>query len=1387
MYFAYLGSTVAAKVEPTISTYGTGDNNTGNVIVTYDVGTGNKAGGFIVRNYGTTAPDEGVVAKITFKVVAGAEGGEDLPIKLNNSYTFDGTNYTSAESKFTVTVLAGCEHANKVALDDAGLAEAGKTNVEATCLVVGETWYYCPDCEQYTEVISNTLDHVYTEERVIDEPTCLGKGSKALFCVLDPNCTAHGDTSEIDPLGHDFTSDNYVYVEPTCEEDGYEIFWCPRCNRISVTENGTAVTGNKYYIDGKFYNNTNASKVEIDIPEEVKLLALGHDWVVDRTEGDTVYYVCTRADKCGVAEKAVSASDTVRYVAENGTGDGLSAENPTTLEAAYDAFHGLPEDVECTIYICGKVTLPNRQVSSANTVAKSFEETQHDATVTITTAPGMSKGEIHFPFETTSMFFLYGPTVFDNVKISSSATGTTSGSSASINIYARGFEVTMTENFETVGQGNIAYSKSGGNCVGAVDITMNIPDCKLYLLGGFYPNGGYDGANTSTFEVNMNIYGGTYWVVVGASRANMATQDSVINMYIGGKAKIGQLIPVTTTDGSNVSGTVVNMHYMSSFEAVLIYRAHTAKSVGHYTVNHFFHRGSGNIKFGDFMMGDKTCAKTVNVYYNEFDSVAATLAKNVDAKGKNYQVEYQEEQEYMPFVEWCVVHGGGHDYDDGVCSFCEIEKCEEHKTETIVESLPTCQVDGVSYERCTVCFEQVGETVIVPLDPDAHALAWDTDADVLACVCTNEDCDYVYATYESEVKNLYVSDNGVTNGGFSADYPINDFETAFQIAAAAENDVTIYIVGKVTINPNFEGSTHTVFAEYPHENKITICGYKNQGIFSMPGLTSTGKTIYAMNGDTTFENIEFSNWNTKASSGYFYLAAQHNKLVLGENITIDYQRNQSSAYNSCSPLIIGGCYHSRYTSPTTSVKVASCSGAESNVTFYSGSYYEFLGGSVGGACGGGNMTVNVTVRGDVSFRDYFVLGGFEQDVGDINFTLDGTVSAGAYFSLTGVNKTADLGAGAAKNVTLKIYDGTILSQNFETVSGATTVRPLGATLRPDNGVYDITRNLETLTIFYDPSIAAAKATAMRFNDSNHTKSISYKIIDETFCTANADGKHTVAETIEEVSSTCALQGYGIYKCADCGKKYTEAFAVVPHTFGEAVKAKDANCVDPQIDKKTCECGFIEYVASTEVLATGEHAYDEETGICVHCNLNKQDLCEHMWSDPTVAYSGCGKGTKTVCTLCDKVVIDITSADHAYSAFTVTVEPTATEPGVKTRYCKHCGKVDTALIYAGGGSVSYSAFATDANGSLANLVVDSYKLSKKDREALNVLLQSTAYGSEVKVSYDVEGDVITNITYRIPLPAEYKDMENVKVVVKDDSGAIHTVEFTVEQGYIVFTY
>ncbi|MBE6679582.1 MAG: hypothetical protein E7598_03570 [Ruminococcaceae bacterium] len=1406
--YAYLAKTLTSVVTPNVSGVGAGNANTGTLVI--DFGS-DAVAGFIVRS--EASEPKTVVAKVTFRVIAGAEGGDET-ITLDNTYTYIPSNKSgsNAQTSVTVKVAAGCEHANMTALTPKELEAAGLTNAEATCMAAGHKWFYCADCGKNVEQLINAVPHDFSVEKYIDGKveTCTSGAEKAMFCSTE-GCNEYDKDSvtPIEKLGHTFSE--HAYLAPNCTDDGYDFNYCVRCGAVA---NGEQHVAGAYYIEGKLYANSTGTTLLDKAPDAVALAALGHEWQYDRTEGDIKYYVCTRKDVCGVEDKAISANDTVRYAAntEKGNGSGSSAENATTLDKAFKELGALPAGEEATIYLTETIDLPQLQVSSNNTIEKSYEEYPHEATITITTAPGVSKAALHFAFDSVSQYYLYGPTVFDNIYISSDAKGTTNGSSASTSFFARGFRFEATENLEMKStlEGDaaiITYAKTGGNFGYSIDISYDFAACKVYLMGGFYSDGTnkglYEGTNGTTFEANLVLNGGEFYVVSGGGRNNsgLPIHDSEINISVGGNVVIGQLAPVSIHASADVAGTVTNIHYYGG-TIIVAYRGEMQpRSDGQYTVNHFFHNGCGKMKVGDFQLGktDPAHVKNVNCYYSVSDNASPSAEDYGLAfikKGDDYVVKSKEIHENLTFPEYCSIYRDGHTLEGGKCTFCDTVPCENHVSEVIVLSEADCTENGVYLERCSVCFEKLGEQVF-PASKEYHEGQWyiSSDKSQFEYKCTI--CHNVLITRANNTTEFYVSDNGKPDGGFTADYPVNDFEKVYDMATAAGAPATIYVVGTASVYPNYTGSSsNSVFVEPVHTNLITIKGYNNNGTLKLLN-TNGGRTLYTLNGATTFENIEFSSWTSEMGSStaqYTYIIAQHNHLTFGENVSIDFMRNTNQNKIVGSYVIVGGCYHYKY-NKNSSVKAADCAGGNNHVTFYSGSFYEFIGGSTGGTCNEASITIDVL--GDVSFRDYFSFGGFEQNAGNVVFTLDGSLSTGSYLSIVGVNKTADLSAGSVGDVTLKILSGSLALHNSESQSSSVsnpTNRPLGATLRPENGVYDITRNLDSLTIIYDPADASARETALRFKSLvvDGSKTIIYETLDsETVCSVAANGQHT--PTLRDThESTCAEQGYNLYYCSVCRKEYSVSLPKLDHTFGEPETFTPATCSQNEIEKKVCVCGYTVYVVGDGVKT--DHTYDEND-VCTGCNLHHQVLCDHkdeqgndLWTLVDSEYkTGCGVGTKEVCSECLKERIEVLSADHNFGKYTVTVQPTATEPGVKVRSCRSCGKTETAVIYADGGAINSSAIATDANGNLADIDVATSKLTTAEKEVLNALLQDTSYGSEVKVSYKVDGDNITDITYSIPLPAEYSDLKNVKVVVKDDNGTLHTVEFTVEKGYIVFKF
>ena len=353
-------------------------------------------------------------------------------------------------------------------------------------------------------------------------------------------------------------------------------------------------------------------------------------------------------------------------------------------------------------------------------------------------------------------------------------------------------------------------------------------------------------------------------------------------------------------------------------------------------------------------------------------------------------------------------------------------------------------------------------------------------------------------------------------------------------------------------------------------------------------------------------------------------------------------------------------------------------------------------------------------------------------------------------------------------------------------SGRMNIYPIGSA----NTTAAIDANKASIVFYYDPSVPSSREMMRMIRTTAiGGDRVTFELLD-SLCTASANGKHTHAAgaaPVETSEKTCFTDGYEIYECSACHKEYTKSTGKAQHTFGSATTIAPT-CKDYGMTAKTCEiCGYTQYTVDTSA-EPDKNNHVLENGVCTICNYSASAECEHAWDTEYVTENTkCGTTVYKVCTKCTLREIVSTTGNHNWGVYTVTVEPTDTTPGTKTRKCKSCGKVETALLYPNDASLATDPIAVDASGNAVGFTIENSKLTKAEKAALNALLQDTAYGSEIKVSYTTDGTTVTNVTYSIPVPDEYKDYENVKVVIKDDDGNFHAVDFKIEKGYIVFTF
>ena len=192
-----------------------------------------------------------------------------------------------------------------------------ENRVEPTCTADGryDSVVYCSVCKaelsRESKVI-NKLGHNYSTEWTVDiQPTCTTVGSKSHHCL---RCGDKADVSEIPANGHNY-GDWYTVVTPTCTEEGTDEHKCSVCHtkETKTTDakghtNAAAVIENKVEatctVDGRYDSVVYCSVCKAELSREAKTIEkLGHDTVQHEAQAPTcteigwnAYETCTRCN-----------------------------------------------------------------------------------------------------------------------------------------------------------------------------------------------------------------------------------------------------------------------------------------------------------------------------------------------------------------------------------------------------------------------------------------------------------------------------------------------------------------------------------------------------------------------------------------------------------------------------------------------------------------------------------------------------------------------------------------------------------------------------------------------------------------------------------------------------------------------------------------------------------------------------------------------------------------------------------------------------------------------------------------------------------------------------------------------------------------------------------
>lgn len=102
-----------------------------------------------------------------------------------------------------------------------------KVTVPGTCAVEGQRTRECLRCGE-TETISTGIgEHVYPAEGVVTPATCTADGFTTYTCTV---CKKHSVIRDYTPkLGHKYSADYKIVVNPTCHSTGTKAHYCVRC------------------------------------------------------------------------------------------------------------------------------------------------------------------------------------------------------------------------------------------------------------------------------------------------------------------------------------------------------------------------------------------------------------------------------------------------------------------------------------------------------------------------------------------------------------------------------------------------------------------------------------------------------------------------------------------------------------------------------------------------------------------------------------------------------------------------------------------------------------------------------------------------------------------------------------------------------------------------------------------------------------------------------------------------------------------------------------------------------------------------------------------------------------------------------------------------------
>ena len=200
-----------------------------------------QAGDVVKVTVSTASGDAGtVVLNTSFEAAADVPSD---PCANGHTYTTETVESTCTEQGYTTYTCTVCGDSYVDDYTDVVKHECERVEIEATCTTDSGYKLVCKHCG-WVEGIAYTgpaNGHKWDSGVLVSEATETTKEIRTFTCtVCGESVTCSPD--ELEHV-HDFTS---VYVEPTCEQDGYTLYTCSICDFSYHGDPGAPRTGHSY-------------------------------------------------------------------------------------------------------------------------------------------------------------------------------------------------------------------------------------------------------------------------------------------------------------------------------------------------------------------------------------------------------------------------------------------------------------------------------------------------------------------------------------------------------------------------------------------------------------------------------------------------------------------------------------------------------------------------------------------------------------------------------------------------------------------------------------------------------------------------------------------------------------------------------------------------------------------------------------------------------------------------------------------------------------------------------------------------------------------------------------------------------------------------------------